>query len=145
MTVSSKQPPLVPSNPLKLFGTPLQKVDCYKYLGLLLTTNLSWSAHITFICSKAKKILGLNLQEILRLSRPDHSQATLPLITPSTPRICLPDLGSPSFQGPENAGEMLKSLVADLLPITGMQAIKNYSSCLNSSPLSSDDFTSNWD
>ena len=59
MTVSRKQSPLVPSNPLKLFGTPLQKVDCYKYLGLLLTTNLSWSAHITSICSKAKKILGL--------------------------------------------------------------------------------------
>ena len=30
-----------------------------KNLGLLLTTNLSWSAHINSVCSKAKKILRL--------------------------------------------------------------------------------------
>ena len=59
MIVSRKQSPTVPSDPLKLFGNPMQRVDCYKYLGLLLMTNLSWSAHITSICSKAKKVLGL--------------------------------------------------------------------------------------
>ena len=59
MIVSRKQSPIIPSNPLKLFGNPMQRVDCYKYLGLLLTTNLSWSAHISTICTKAKKILGL--------------------------------------------------------------------------------------
>ena len=59
MIVSRKKSPIIPSNPLKLFGNLMQRVDCYKYLGLLLTTNLSWSAHISTICTKAKKILGL--------------------------------------------------------------------------------------
>ena len=34
-------------------------VDSYKYLGLLISSDLSWSHHIDSICSKAWKILGL--------------------------------------------------------------------------------------
>ena len=45
--------------PLKLCGEILEKVDCYKYLGLLLTSELSWSSHIHNICAKARKLLGL--------------------------------------------------------------------------------------
>ena len=57
MIISRKQSP---SNPLKLFGSQMQRVDCCKYLGLLFTTNLTWSAaHISSICSNAKKILSL--------------------------------------------------------------------------------------
>ena len=37
----------------------MQRVDCYKYLGLLITNNLTWSAHINSKCSHAKKILRL--------------------------------------------------------------------------------------
>ena len=34
-------------------------VDSYKYLGLLISSDLSWSHHIDSICGKARKILGL--------------------------------------------------------------------------------------
>ena len=57
MIISRKQSPIVPCNPLMLFGSPMERVECYKYLGLLLSTNLSWSAHIGSVCSKAKRIL----------------------------------------------------------------------------------------
>ena len=59
MIVSRKQSPIVPPLPLELFNSPMQRVDCCKYLGLLITNNLTWSAHISSICSNAKKILGL--------------------------------------------------------------------------------------
>ena len=40
-------------------GTPLQQVNSVKYLGVLLTSDLSWSEHITRTCSKTRKLIGL--------------------------------------------------------------------------------------
>ena len=59
MIIMRKQSPGSQPCPLNIFNTPMQRVDCYNYLGLLITNNLTWSAHIHSICSKAKKILGL--------------------------------------------------------------------------------------
>ena len=44
---------------LLLCGQPLQKVDTYKYFGLLVSSDLSWSDHISSICSKTRKLLGI--------------------------------------------------------------------------------------
>ena len=44
---------------LCLGGTTLEEVECYKYLGVLVKNNLTWSDHIAGICSKAKQILGM--------------------------------------------------------------------------------------
>ena len=49
----------IPLPPLLLCNQPLQCVDTYKYLGLFISHDLSWSEHIHTICSKAKKLLGL--------------------------------------------------------------------------------------
>ena len=40
-------------------GTPLKQVNSVKYLGVVLTSNLSWSEHITQVNSKARKLIGL--------------------------------------------------------------------------------------
>ena len=40
-------------------GSCLERVYSFKYLGVLLTPNLSWLPHINFLRSKAKRILGL--------------------------------------------------------------------------------------
>jgi hypothetical protein len=56
-------------------GTPLQQVYSVKYLGVLLTSDLSWSEHIARTCSKTRKLIGLlyrrfhhcSLQLLLRL------------------------------------------------------------------------------
>jgi len=57
--ISRKNSPTLPPKQLYLLGDPLQRVECYKYLGVLISTNMSWSMHITATCSKAKQILGL--------------------------------------------------------------------------------------
>ena len=44
---------------LLLCGQPLQRVDIHKYLGLLVSSDLSWSDHVSSICSKARKLLGM--------------------------------------------------------------------------------------
>ena len=47
-------------NPLLLLnGEPIERVETFKYLGILLSTDLSWSRHIDSVCSRAKRILGL--------------------------------------------------------------------------------------
>ena len=38
---------------------PLEKVQSYKYLGVVINSNLTWSDHISRLCSKAKQQLGL--------------------------------------------------------------------------------------
>ena len=48
-----------PTPDFKLHNQTLERVDTYKYLGLLISHDLSWSEHIRTICNKAKKLLGL--------------------------------------------------------------------------------------
>ena len=45
--------------PLCLFGSPLELVTEFKYLGVTICSSLSWSPHISNICAKARKLLGL--------------------------------------------------------------------------------------
>ena len=59
MTISRKRSPVTPTSPLLLNGTPIEKVKTFKYLGLLISSDLSWTSHIDSVCSKAKRILGL--------------------------------------------------------------------------------------
>ena len=58
MVISRKRRPTYPGV-LYLGDTPLEQVECFKYLGVILASNLSFSQHIDFVCSKARKILGL--------------------------------------------------------------------------------------
>ena len=60
MLVSRKHTLSLPPPPLFIHGdSQLQQVSSVKYLGLLLTSDLTWSQHIDNICSKTRKLTGL--------------------------------------------------------------------------------------
>ena len=59
MKVSRKRTCAIPAPPLTLNGCILDEVPTFKYLGILISSDLSWSQHIQDVCSKARKITGL--------------------------------------------------------------------------------------
>ena len=82
MLITCKKRPLNPPAIL-INGIPLDMVDSYKYLGLLISSDLSWSHRIDSICSKARKILGLLYWRFSRDTEP-HAllQLYLSLVRP---------------------------------------------------------------
>ena len=40
-------------------GSQLIQVTSYKYLGVLITSDLMWSDHITTVCNKTRKLIGV--------------------------------------------------------------------------------------
>ena len=82
MVVSRKRAGILPP-PLTLQGQLLQQVDHFKYLGLLLSSDLSWSSHVENICNKARKLLGLLYRQYYQLAEPNTLlQLYLSLIRP---------------------------------------------------------------
>ena len=58
MAVSRKHNGLKPPQ-FVLNNLSLQHVTSFKYLGVLLTSDLSWSQHVDYVCMKARKLIGL--------------------------------------------------------------------------------------
>ena len=56
--------------PLLLSSSTIELVYSYKYLGVVISSNLSWSPHIPSVCSKSRKILGYIFCNLYRFSSP---------------------------------------------------------------------------
>ena len=70
MLILRKRTPCSPTTPLHPYGTPLETVATFNYLGVLMSSNLQWSPHIHDVCSKACKIVGLVYRRYYQYSDP---------------------------------------------------------------------------
>ena len=59
MIISRKLSGLLPPSPIVLEKHEIERVQEFTYLGILLSSNLSWSKHIINKCNKARRLLGL--------------------------------------------------------------------------------------
>ena len=61
-----KQPPLpLPKTSLAVDNAPMDMVSEYKYLGVLLTSSLDWSKHVTRVCKNARQQVGILYRKFL--------------------------------------------------------------------------------
>ena len=139
MMLSRKRFPTTPLHPLMLNGLHLNKVE---YLGVLLSSDLSWTPHITSVCSKAKQILGLlyrrfynhaegdTLKQLyLSLIRP-HLEYACPVWDPHTmkDKVLLEDVQKFAFW---MATKQWDSGYQELLDIMNVPSLADRSLCLN--------------
>ena len=59
MIISRRSHPTLPISPLLIRDCPLERVYSYKYLGVWLTSTLSWSVHISKVCARARRQVGI--------------------------------------------------------------------------------------
>ena len=70
MLLSKKNKPTKNPPVLTIDNIPIERTNSHKYLGIVLTSNLTWSEHIHCICSKAKKLLGLLYRQFYKNCNP---------------------------------------------------------------------------
>ena len=71
MLFSKKFHPCQLITKLVIEGQSLRRVTTFKYLGVLFSHDGSWSPHITNVCNKARKVLGLLYRKYYHDSHPD--------------------------------------------------------------------------
>ena len=70
MTVTRLRQNSVSPPVLQLNGKPMENVTSYKYLGVTLTSDLTWSDHIHNITRKARRLTGMLYRQFYRWSSP---------------------------------------------------------------------------
>ena len=50
---------IVPKLQFKLYGSLIEQVNEFKFLGLIFDSNLNWKAHLTGMANKVSRIIGL--------------------------------------------------------------------------------------
>ena len=70
MLPSRRRSNSIPSPPIYLHGVVLSQVTTYKYLGVIISHNLSWKPHVTAICNKTRRLIGMIYRKFYRHSDP---------------------------------------------------------------------------
>ena len=65
MLISRKRQTSSSQLTLQINGVAMERVDDYKYLGVWISSNLSWSKHIAEVCRKARQKIWHSLPQML--------------------------------------------------------------------------------
>ena len=71
LLLSRKRNHSIPPPILILNDAPLKRVNSYKYLGILISSDLMWSSHISSICSKTRRLTGMLYRQFYKYSSPN--------------------------------------------------------------------------
>ena len=83
MFISFKSPAFFSTFPsLYLNGSLLDRVSSFKYLGILISSNLSWTPHLLSISRKSRQLIGILYRLFYRHSNPSLFKLYSTLIRP---------------------------------------------------------------
>ena len=71
MVISKLRGRSIPSQQMMLLDQPMDRVSSYRYLGVIISEDLSWSPHIEKITSKARRLVGMLYRNFYQWSSPD--------------------------------------------------------------------------
>ena len=71
MVVTRRRTKGNPIPELLLYGQPLERVSEYKYLGVILSANLSWTPHIEKVVTKIRRMIGMLYRQFYQWSDPE--------------------------------------------------------------------------
>ena len=126
MLISKRCQPFIPVV-LTINGSPLERVDAYKYLGIWITSDLTWSKQVMEVCKKARQKIGI-------LYRKYYQFATPPTMLKLYLSCIRPDLEyaipawDPHQQGLINSLEAVQKFT---MRVCTKQWSSNYSALLN--------------
>ena len=66
----------------KLEGTVVENVESIKYLGVTITKDLKWSTHISNVCTKANRTLGVLRRNLFSCPQDVREAAYKDLVRP---------------------------------------------------------------
>ena len=95
MLITRKRSNSLTPPPLSLGPSIIERTYLYKYLGVTISSNLSWSEHIHAICTKAKRLLGFLYRHFYSNANTSSSKVIY-FTHSSTLRICLSSVASTS-------------------------------------------------
>ena len=95
MIISRKHSHAIAPPTLHIEGVPLPFVTSVKYLGVLITSNLSWSQHVANIHTKVRQLI---VQKVLQECRSRHPSSAVQILRQAPPRILLCCVGSSPCQ-----------------------------------------------
>ena len=69
MLISKRREPILPVV-LTVNSSPLERVDAYKYLGVWITSDLTWSKQVMEVCKKARQKIGIMYRKYYQHATP---------------------------------------------------------------------------